>query len=76
MDLGKTRAPQGAMPDMLITAAERLEGVRVDTIRPHTGLLEAHRVVDVLVTEAVGPAHHDERRREPRQVGRPRRRAG
>ena len=40
------------------------------------GLLEAHRVVDVLVAEAVGPADHDERRREPRQVGRPRRRRG
>jgi ACT domain-containing protein len=35
--------PAGAMPDMLITAAEALQGVRVETIRPHTGLLEAHR---------------------------------
>ncbi|TGD84830.1 amino acid-binding protein [Mycolicibacterium sp. CH28] len=40
--------PQGAMPDMLITAAERLEGVRVDTIRPHTGLLEAHRELELI----------------------------
>ena len=31
------------MPDMLITAAENLNGVHVDSIRPHTGLLEAHR---------------------------------
>nr|WP_221218106.1 MULTISPECIES: amino acid-binding protein [unclassified Mycolicibacterium] len=40
--------PPGAMPDMLITAAERLEGVRVDTIRPHTGLLEAHRELELI----------------------------
>jgi len=40
--------PPGAMPDMLITAAERLEGVRVDAIRPHTGLLEAHRELELI----------------------------
>jgi len=40
--------PPGAMPDMLITAAERLDGVRVDTIRPHTGLLEAHRELELI----------------------------
>jgi hypothetical protein len=40
--------PPGAMPDMLITAAEALSGVRVDTIRPHTGLLEAHRELELL----------------------------
>ncbi|CAN5804874.1 hypothetical protein BH10ACT9_BH10ACT9_52300 [soil metagenome] len=40
--------PPGAMPDMLITAAERLEGVRVDSIRPHTGLLEAHRELELI----------------------------
>lgn len=40
--------PLGAMPDMLITAAETLKGVRVDTIRPHTGLLEAHRELELL----------------------------
>lgn len=33
--------PPGAMPDTLITAAEALNGVRVDSVRPHTGLLEA-----------------------------------
>ena len=36
------------MPDTLITAAEKLEGVRVDTIRPHTGLLEAHRELELI----------------------------
>ena len=40
--------PPGAMPDMLITAAEKLRGVYVDAIRPHTGLLEAHRELELI----------------------------
>jgi hypothetical protein len=36
------------MPDMLITAAEKLRGVYVDAIRPHTGLLEAHRELELI----------------------------
>ncbi|OBK27822.1 amino acid-binding protein [Mycobacterium asiaticum] len=40
--------PAGAMPDALITAAESLPGVRVDSVRPHTGLLEAHRELELL----------------------------
>ena len=40
--------PAGTMPDTLITAAERLAGVYVDTIRPHTGLLEAHRELELI----------------------------
>ncbi len=40
--------PPGAMPDMLITAAEAITGVRVDSIRPHTGLLEAHRELELI----------------------------
>jgi hypothetical protein len=40
--------PPGAMPDMLITAAEKLHGVYVDSIRPHTGLLEAHRELELI----------------------------
>ncbi|MGE2835592.1 amino acid-binding protein [Mycobacterium sp. SMC-4] len=40
--------PAGAMPDMLITAAEQLNGVYVDSIRPHTGLLEAHRELELI----------------------------
>jgi hypothetical protein len=35
--------PPRAMPDTLITAAEALNGVRVDSVRPHTGLLDTHR---------------------------------
>lgn len=40
--------PAGSMPDMLITAAEKLHGVHVDSIRPHTGLLEAHRELELI----------------------------
>jgi hypothetical protein len=40
--------PPGVMPDALITAAESLSGVRVDSVRPHTGLLEAHRELELL----------------------------
>ena len=50
--------PRGAMPDMLITAAEKLSGVYVDAIRPHTGLLEAHRELELIdhVAAAEGTA--------------------
>ncbi|MBU3749421.1 MAG: amino acid-binding protein [Mycobacterium sp.] len=47
--------PAGAMPDMLITAAEALNGVRVETIRPHTGLLEAHRELELVDHVAAAP---------------------
>ena len=40
--------PAGAMPDMLITAAENIKGVYVDAVRPHTGLLEAHRELELI----------------------------
>lgn len=46
--------PPGSMPDMLITAAEALHGVRVDSIRPHTGLLEAHRELELIDHVAAG----------------------
>jgi len=47
--------PLGAMPDMLITAAEKLTGVYVDSIRPHTGLLEAHRELELI--DHIAAAH-------------------
>jgi hypothetical protein len=50
--------PPGAMPDMLITAAENLRGVRVDSIRPHTGLLEAHRELELVDHIAAAPDRH------------------
>ncbi len=40
--------PVGALPDRLLTAAESLNGVRVHSVRPHTGLLEAHRELELL----------------------------
>jgi hypothetical protein len=40
--------PPGSMPDMLITAAENLTGIYVDSIKPHTGLLEAHRELELI----------------------------
>ncbi|CDO10582.1 amino acid-binding protein [Mycolicibacterium cosmeticum] len=40
--------PVGSMPDALITAAEHIQGVYVDSIRPHTGLLEAHRELELI----------------------------
>lgn len=40
--------PAGSMPDTLITAAENLKGVHVDSIRPHIGLLEAHRELELI----------------------------
>jgi hypothetical protein len=48
--------PPGAMPDMLITAAEKLNGVHVDSIRPHTGLLEAHRELELI--DHIAAAEH------------------
>ncbi|BCI52540.1 amino acid-binding protein [Mycolicibacterium litorale] len=47
--------PPGAMPDTVITAAESLTGVYVDTIRPHTGLLEAHRELELIDHIAAAP---------------------
>ncbi|MGE2712605.1 amino acid-binding protein [Mycolicibacterium litorale] len=47
--------PAGTMPDRVITAAESLNGVYVDTIRPHTGLLEAHRELELIDHIAAAP---------------------
>ena len=51
--------PAGAMPDSLITAAESLSGVRVETIRPHTGLLEANRELELIDRVAAAGARQD-----------------
>lgn len=40
--------PPRSMPDTLISAAEALDGVWVDSVRPHTGLLEAHRELELV----------------------------
>ncbi|NLE79846.1 MAG: amino acid-binding protein [Rhodococcus sp.] len=38
----------GALPDTLITAAEALVDVHVDSIRPYTGLLDTHRELELI----------------------------
>ncbi|NBQ44152.1 MAG: amino acid-binding protein, partial [Mycobacteriaceae bacterium] len=50
--------PAGVMPDALITAAEAITGVRVDAIRPHTGLLEAHRELELIDHVAAAGDRH------------------
>lgn len=40
--------PAGSMPDTLISTAEALPGVVVDSVRPHTGLLDAHRELELV----------------------------
>ncbi len=40
--------PRRALPDALITAAEGLEGVRVDSVRPYTGVLDTHRELELI----------------------------
>lgn len=47
--------PPGAMPDIVISAAENINGVRVDSIRPHIGLLEAHRELELIDHIAAAP---------------------
>ncbi len=38
----------GSLPDALITAAERLPGVTVDSIRPYAGFLDTHRELELI----------------------------
>ncbi|MBU3705613.1 MAG: amino acid-binding protein [Mycobacterium sp.] len=45
----------GSLPDALVSAAQKLTGVRVDSIRPHTGLLEAHRELELISHVAAAP---------------------
>ncbi|MBJ8343435.1 amino acid-binding protein [Antrihabitans sp. YC2-6] len=46
-DLVVELAP-GALPDSLLTAAEALDGVRVDSIRPYAGMLDTHRELELI----------------------------
>jgi hypothetical protein len=45
--------PNGRPPDVLITAAESVPGVEVESVRPHSGLLETHHELE-LVEEITG----------------------
>lgn len=38
----------GSLPDTLITAAEQLPDVRVDSIRPYAGILDTHRELELI----------------------------
>ncbi|MFP5072120.1 amino acid-binding protein [Pseudonocardia nantongensis] len=40
--------PAGRPPDVLITAAESVPGVSVESVRPHTGQLDTHRELELL----------------------------
>lgn len=40
--------PHGTFPDTLITAAEQLDGVLVDSLRPFGGILDAHRELELV----------------------------
>jgi hypothetical protein len=53
VDLG----PQ-SLPDTLITAAEALEGIKVDSIRPYSGVLDTHRELELI--DHVAGAGHDQ----------------
>ncbi|MGH3936968.1 MAG: ACT domain-containing protein [Pseudonocardiaceae bacterium] len=40
--------PSGRLPDVLITAAESIEGVEVDAVRPWAGVLDTHRELELV----------------------------
>ncbi len=47
--------PAGSLPDALITAAESVEGVVVDAVRPYAGVLDTHRELELVETIAGNP---------------------
>lgn len=49
--------PSGRQPDVLITAAESIEGVEVDAVRPWAGVLDTHRELELVEEVAADPAH-------------------
>ena len=49
--------PSGRLPDVLITAAESVEGVEVDAVRPWAGVLDTHRELELVEKIAANPAH-------------------
>lgn len=52
--------PKGKSPDVLITAAESVPGVRVETVRPDPGIADAHREWELVEALAGEPerAYH------------------
>ncbi|MFC4000565.1 ACT domain-containing protein [Prauserella oleivorans] len=49
--------PSGRLPDALITAAESVEGVEVDAVRPYAGILDTHRELELVEEIAAQPKH-------------------
>lgn len=40
--------PSGRLPDVLITAAESIDGVEVDAVRPYAGILDTHKELELV----------------------------
>nr|WP_211177976.1 ACT domain-containing protein [Pseudonocardia acidicola] len=49
--------PPGRPPDVLITAAESMPGVQVESVRPYSGRLDTHRELELIDEIASDPAH-------------------
>jgi hypothetical protein len=49
--------PSGRLPDALITAAESVDGVAVDAVRPYAGVLDTHRELELVEEIAARPNH-------------------
>ncbi|GGM36208.1 amino acid-binding protein [Longimycelium tulufanense] len=47
--------PSGRLPDVLITAAESIDGVVVDAVRPYAGVLDTHRELELVEEVAAAP---------------------
>ncbi|RRO16296.1 amino acid-binding protein [Saccharopolyspora rhizosphaerae] len=48
--------PSGRPPDVLITAAESIDGVEVDAVRPYAGVLDTHRELELVEEIAAEPS--------------------
>lgn len=48
--------PSGRPPDVLITAAEAVPGVEVESVRPHSGRLDTHRELELIEEIAGSPS--------------------
>jgi hypothetical protein len=49
--------PIGRPPDVLITAVESIPGVRVESVRPHSGKLDTHRELELIEQISADPKH-------------------
>lgn len=49
--------PAGRPPDVLITAAESVPGVEVESVRPHSGKLDTHRELELIEAITVDPGN-------------------